>query len=808
MTGLSNDTASGNHLRAVLEHAPVALLTFDRHGVCTMAEGRLLDGDEMPRHLVGRSLGEIGAYFDLDDCDSYMERAIHGDTITVASASSDRRLECRFEPVLADGEVASGLAVVTDVTERARLHDLGSKEARFRAMVRYSADIIAVVESNGRLVEASPAATTVLGLDPDDVVGQDMFDLIHPDDHALVADALMDAVHGTGPEDPIVLRMRSNSGNWRHLEVTGRPVGDDIACGVVVVARDVTDRKKHDAALVASERRYRALAGRASQVLAVVDALGRCTFVDDNPHSLLGWTADGVGKDVRGLIADEDIAAFDTYFNGVVARSGMHAPAVFHVFDRFGTEHYLEVVATNLLDDPHVNGIVLDGRDVTEQQVAEQSLRLQALHDGLTGLANRTLFVDRVDHALHRTRRDHKSMMAVVVLDIDRLKLVNDSLGHSAGDEVLIAIGKLLEGATGPADTIARLTGGEFAVCCENLRDESGALDIAKRLSERARTPLKVAGQDVHLTASIGIALSRRSGDTAEALLRDAAVALNRAKEKDRGRIELFDNDARLRAVHRLEIENGMRAALRLGELRVHHQPVVRLRDGRMVGTEALVRWQHPTRGLLAPDEFIPVAEDAGLIGAIGQWVIEESCRRVRDWRQRAGFEHLAVAVNVSARQLNDDHIVETVRRALELNDLPAAALGLEVTETALMADEAQARSTLTQLHEIGVRLAIDDFGTGYSSLSHLRKFHFDALKIDRSFVAGLAEDDGEDAAIIAAVIALARSLDIRVIAEGVETIEHARKLANLGCHNGQGYLWGRPLPPEQLALPRRFAVD
>jgi diguanylate cyclase (GGDEF)-like protein/PAS domain S-box-containing protein len=675
---------------------------------------------------------------------------------------------------------------------------------RFRAMVRYSADIIAVVDATGRLVEASPAATEVLGLTADDFGDRDLFELIHPDDRQPVEVALQEVVHGTGDRVPIVLRMRASNGEWRDLEVTGRALEDDDNSEVVVVARDVTERRRQEAALHASERRYRALAGRASQALFILDESGRCTFVDDSPKPLLGWGAEAVGRLTRDLMVPEDRPAYDSYFAEVVAGRGIHAPRVCRVVDRFGVEHYLEIVANNLLDDPLVNGIVIDARDVTERHAAEESLRHHSLHDLVTGLANRALFIDRVDQSIARARRTPRSMMAVLLVDIDRIKMVNDSLGHDAGDEILAAVGQLLERASGSTNTVARMAGAEFAVCCESLRNESDALALGRRLVESAREPLSVAGHDVHLTATIGIALSRGGHDTPDSLLHDADIALNRAKEKGRGRVELFDEESRLRAVHRLEVENGLRAALQNGELRLHHQPVVRLTDGRVVSTEALVRWQHPTRGLLMPDEFIPVAEETGLIASIGRWVVEAACADVRRWRQSDAFAHLQVAVNVSARQLNDDDIAHVVRDALRANDLAADALALEVTETALMVDEAQARRTLDQLHDLGVHLAIDDFGTGYSSLSNLRRFHFDSLKIDRSFVSGLAEDEGGDAAIIAAVVALAHSLGITVIGEGVNTLDQARKLASLGCDLGQGFLWGRALPADQLSLALR----
>ena len=307
-------------------------------------------------------------------------------------------------------------------------------------------------------------------------------------------------------------------------------------------------------------------------------------------------------------------------------------------------------------------------------------------------------------------------MVAVLLVDVDRIKMINDSLGHDAGDEILVAVGHVLEEATGLP---TRLPGSpaRSSVCAARTfatRARHWPWPSVWPTGPRRRCPSPVT--TCTSPATIGVALSRGNGDTPESLVRDADVALSRATEKDRGRVELFDEASGLRAVHRLEVENGLRAALQHGELRLHYQPIVRLADGAVTGAEALVRWQHPTRGLLSPDEFIPIAEETGLIKSIGEWVIQQACNDVSEWRQVAGFCDVAVAVNVSARQLNDDDITRAVRDALAANSLPAAALTLEITETALMGDEEQAKATVGQLHELGVRLAIDDFGTGYSA--------------------------------------------------------------------------------------------
>ena len=468
-----------------------------------------------------------------------------------------------------------------------------------------------------------------------------------------------------------------------------------------------------------------------------------------------------------------------------------------------GSEFWAEVVATNLLDDPDIAGVVIDARDVTERQVLEESLRHQALHDDLTGLPNRALFVDRVSQALARTLRlTEQSLVAVLVFELDQFKLVVDSFGHNISDQLLVEAARVLARAVRPADTVARLSGDAFAVCCENLRDEGDVLATAERLAERMREQMVADGHEFRVTASIGIALGLGGkGVTPESLIRDADVAVSRARQLGGDRHEVFDETARLRAFERLELEHGLRAALRLGELRFYYQPTIRLPDERVIGAEALVRWQHPTLGLLMPSHFIPVAEDTGLVVPLGASVLEDACRQVDVWRSTIGRSDWTVAVNVSGRQLTDGALLDVVQRALATWSVPAKALSLEITESALMADPDEAASTLGALHELGVKLAIDDFGTGYSSLTYLRRFPIDALKVDRSFVNGVSENV-KDATIVAAVVALAHAFGIPAIAEGVETRAQAAQLTDLGCDFAQGYLWGKPQPADQFTVP------
>jgi diguanylate cyclase (GGDEF)-like protein len=391
--------------------------------------------------------------------------------------------------------------------------------------------------------------------------------------------------------------------------------------------------------------------------------------------------------------------------------------------------------------------------------------------------------------------------MAVLFIDLDNFKVVNDSLGHNAGDTLLIELSKRLRGAIRPSDTIARFGGDEFVVLCEDIGAEHDAVAVGNRIVEAASEPFMLAGREMYVSASVGVALAVDCDPTPETLLRDADAAMYRAKERGRGRVEVFDDALRARILERLELEQGLRRALQRGELRVYYQPEMSVSEGRMVAVEALVRWEHPERGLLEPAAFMPLAEETGLIVAIGEWVLREACTQVAAWR--ANGAKIDVAVNVSARQLSHPDLLETVRSALTDSGLPADALCLEITESAVMGDPEASLTTLALVKELGVKIALDDFGVGFSSLAQLKELlPLHALKVDRSFISGLDNDD-RNSAIVAAVVMLATTLGVTAIAEGVETQAEADQARALGCDVSQGYFFVAPEPA--YAIAERF---
>ena len=448
--------------------------------------------------------------------------------------------------------------------------------------------------------------------------------------------------------------------------------------------------------------------------------------------------------------------------------------------------------------------------DITERKILETQLTYRAFHDPLTGLANRALFRDRVTHALHRvTRGEH---IAVVFLDLDDFKTVNDSLGHTEGDRLLQSIATRLLGSVRSHDTVARLGGDEFAILLEGYEDNQEALDIVARVEAAFEPPITLRGRQMQVTASVGLAHASL-GETADDLLRNADLAMYRAKDGETTHCAVFEPHMHAAVVARLELEADLRVAFERGELRLAYQPVVALETGDIQGIEALLRWMHPRRGLLAPSEFIPVAEETGLIIDVGRWVVEESCRQLHRWHRMAadgapGLTHdLRIGINISGLQIRSDAFIAQVRDALDASGVVANRVVLEITEGTIMGHTSETLGRLHALKALGVQLAIDDFGTGYSSLSYLQRFPFDVLKIDKSFIEGITSG-GSDAALTRTILALGDMLHLRTLAEGVETAEQCAELRALGCRYGQGYFFAHPLWADEFAPWARAHVE
>jgi diguanylate cyclase (GGDEF)-like protein/PAS domain S-box-containing protein len=547
-----------------------------------------------------------------------------------------------------------------------------------------------------------------------------------------------------------------------------------------------------------SEARFRSLVAHSSDLITVLNANGVVTYQSPSVERVLGYRAEDIeGTQFDWLLSEADRPRVRSLIAGDGVGSSEAHTLECTLTHKDGTALRFEMQHTDLLHDEHVQGIVLNSRDVSERKEFEEQLAHQAFHDPVTNLANRALFSDRVEHALMRSQRGFPDI-AVVFIDLDDFKTVNDSLGHAAGDEVLQEVARRLRIAVRPTDTVARFGGDEFAVLLEGVEDSSQAADAAARILHALELAYEIDGKQVFPRASVGICLVDRENTVPEAaeLLRNADVAMYMAKRDSKGSYRVFEPAMHERVVERLELRAELQQAVEASQLELHYQPVVRLTGHEILGVEALLRWNHPTRGVIPPNQFIPLAEETGLIVSIGRWVLNEACREGVALHTRfERKEPLAISVNLSVRQLQSDSIISDVRCALETSGLPAQSLVLEITESVMLSDTDFAVQRLRDLKALGVRLAMDDFGTGYSSLSYLSRFPVDILKMDRSFVGS-----GENVALQSAIIALGASLELDVVAEGIELPEQEQSLHDLGCEIGQGFLFARPMPSGDLA--------
>jgi len=576
---------------------------------------------------------------------------------------------------------------------------------------------------------------------------------------------------------------------------------------VRLLSESLTRERKAEAKRRESEARFRSLVQNSSDVITVTDTAGYITYQSPAVYAILGYESDQlVGRRLEELLHREDVDQVATACRALVEGEGRdQARLEFRWAHRDGTWIDVEATVGNSIDDPSVQGLVFNTRDVSERKELESQLTHQAFHDPLTDLANRSLFRDRVEHTL-ALRRSLEEPVSVLFLDVDNFKTVNDSLGHSAGDELLLQVADRIRSCLRDGDTGARLGGDEFAILLETGGDPPA---VADRLLDAFKAPYRVAGKELTATVSIGISRSTLNGDGADELLRNADAAMYAAKARGKGFYEFFEQDMHTTAMRRLDLEGDLRRAIHRKEFRVHYQPIVGLASGRITGFEALVRWAHPSRGLLSPADFIGMAEETGMIVPVGRWVLREACRQAKIWQSDWPSDPpLTISVNLSAEQLDAADLVRDVKAALRQSGLAPESLVLEITESVLMRNTDKAIARLEKLKALGVRLAIDDFGTGYSSLSYLQNLPCDSLKVPKPFLDGLG-DGGQATSLVRGIVELGRTLGLTVVAEGVEQQSQWECLEELSCDLVQGYYFARPQSAERIAaLLRRHTLS
>ena len=589
-----------------------------------------------------------------------------------------------------------------------------------------------------------------------------------------------------------------------HLVPGGRVVERLLAPmaggGFVVMLSDATERRRSELRLMESEERYALASAGANDGLWDWNLSTNRLYFSSRWKRMLAVPEDEIGDEPSewlDRVHADDIERLSALLESHLAGTTPHFECEHRI--RRGADDYIWVAARGLaVRDGLGRATRIAGSltDVTDRKYQEARAVHDALHDPLTQLSNRALFLDRVAQALARARRAGAGRFAVLCLDLDRFKLVNDSLGHRQGDALLAAVGRRLVEIAGTGETVARLGGDEFAILVDEVAGPVEARALAERLLADLGKPIAIDGRSLVVTGSVGLALFDQVYERPEDMMRDAELAMYRAKSLGKARAELFHPSLHSHAVHLLTLENDLRHAIDRNELQLFFQPIIFLKSGRIAGFEALVRWRHPRRGLLGPVEFITLAEETGLIGQIGAWVLEEACRRMRDWQKRYPSDpQLTVSVNLSIRQFNQIDLVTEIVETLTRSGWRGGRLKLELTETALMQNATRAAHILHQLKAADIDVSLDDFGTGYSSLSYLHALPFDTLKIDKSFVAGMAERSKLE--IVRAILLLAHNLKMDVVAEGVETIEQLAQLRALDCEYAQGYLFAPPLDAE-----------
>src|SRR5215213_9211275 len=696
--------------------------------------------------------------------------------------------------------------VIRDVTQRKRTESaLRESEQRFRGSFERAAIGMALVGTDGRFLRVNRSLCEILGYTERELLGKTFQEITHPDDLEVDLEHLRRLLVRVVRTYQTEKRYLHKDGHvvWTLLSVSVVHDEEDEPLYFICQVQDVSERKKVEKVIIESEERFRSLVQYSSDIITILDTEGTVHYVSPAVERVTGYRPEEqVGTNAFDSVHPDDRKQALNTFAEVLKRPGLHPPLEFRVPHKDGSWRYLEHVVNNLLDDPAVRSVVVNSWDVTERRALEEQLRHQALHDPLSGLPNRALFMDRLEHALTRANR-RGSKVAVLFTDLDNFKVINDSLGHEVGDQLLVAVAERLKACLRPEDTAARLGGDEFTILVEDIAGIGEVVQIAERIAETLQPPFALEDQEVFATASTGIALNSPAQEQAADLLRHADLAMYRAKRRGKARYEVFEPSMDAKALERLMLETGLRRALVRQQFRVYYQPIMALENDKIAGVEALVRWEHPQRGLLLPEEFISVAEETGLIVRIGQWVLREAGKQARIWRERyPSTPPLTISVNLSTREFFHPRLVAEV---LGESDIDPASLQLEITEGALTTNGMSSTDrTLRNLKRMGVQLAIDDFGSGYSSLSYLKRFPVDFLKIDRSFVAGLKREPNgvsKDKEIVKAMIELTHALGLRVIGEGVETSEQLARLRNMKCDLVQGNYFSEPVPSEALAV-------
>jgi len=799
-------TVLNESLNAIVKTSPLAIYSLTPIGVVTLwnpaaekifgvKEASVLGG---PSPIWAKSQAEATVI---------REQVLRGETvhnvpISWAASDGDRReISLSAAPLRGPAnEVVGILVTASDVTDAIRTTRALDEQLHFtRELLEVIPSPIFYKGASGKYLGFNRAWESFFSKRREDWIGRGPEDLLSPERVRL---AILEDMKLLVGGETIVAEdvIADGNGNNRHIirhtsrftNAKGEPAG------VIGVLTDITDFKHVTQALEASEGRFRALTESAMDIVTVLDAQGVIVYQSPSVMHLLGQDpGEMIGRSQFDLVHRDDVKAMRAMFEELIARGKMSRPIEFRVLSKAGVWCTLESIGKNCLDIPEVRGIIVNTRDVSDRKTIQQRMQHLAYHDALTDLPNRSLMQDRISQAIGRAERANQRF-AVMFIDIDNFKNINDTLGHDTGDELLRQIARRLTDSVRVHDTIARQGGDEFIVLLDQLEGHLGATRVAQKILEALRAAFALSGTDQHVSGSIGIALYPDDGNDAPTLLKNADTAMFHGKAQGKNTYQFFTPQMNIAVKRRAAMESNLRAAVKNGDFSLVYQPQIDLNSGEIVALEALVRWVSPESGTIMPSEFIPLAEETGLISEIGEWVLREACRQAQKWLD-AGMPRRRMAVNLSARQLTDKGFVELLTTILEETQLDPSLLELEITESQVMRQGEGSIVRLNEIARMGIQLAVDDFGTGYSSLSYLKRLPISKLKIDQSFVRDITIDPN-DTAIVVAIISMAKSLDLDVIAEGIETAGQLTLLRAKGCRVGQGFYFSVPMSAEDLA--------
>lgn len=741
-----------------------------------------------------------------------VRQAIRGVLIVSADHSLSNNAEVAISTMCR--ETAMALRAVEHTEKRVRKQS----EARFESLVSNSSDVLAVLNPEFQLVYVSSAAERLMGFQVStisigtltrlreahaDVGGTTgtVLDLVRPDHRATARGWLNSILEGRSQSIELPLQHFDGTYSWFELAGTDR-LSDPHIAGIVLNVRDISDRKVAEDRLQQSEARFKALVQNTSDLVVVYDSTGIITYASPSVTGLTGLGADSVvGSSFDSIFTDNDL--------GEMVMGNVDTPhsdnlIEFHFTDPSGTRRTVETRITDLSHEPAISGTVVNARDVTERRAMQQQLLYQATHDELTGLANRPNALATLRTVL--AKNSGRTTVALILFDIDDLREVNDSLGHEVGDQILVEFAQRLSGHLQPGDLVARVAGDEFVVMVERSLGEDEITDLAYEMKALISEPFFIDGREISISVSAGLTFDHDRTNTAELMLRNADTAMHRAKPGRNAEICVFEPHMHTATFDRLELRADLARAIAHNQFEAFYQPIVDLATSRIIGAEALVRWQHPHRGMIGPNLFIPLAEETGMINAIGEWMLRQATHDLASWMRDVpdAVDNFTISVNLSPEQLHDSHLVSSIEDILRETSVPPTKLVLEVTESTLITESAEAARVMATLRDKGIKLSIDDFGTGYSSLGYIQQFAFDVLKIDKSFVDHITTDTNQR--IVETIIDLATNLGVKTVAEGIEDTDQRDVLRDLGCLFGQGYWFSRPVP--EVEFRRLLSAD